>query len=60
VSASFSFDSAYFCTCDLSGGVKVWKSSSNELVTSFETGDLAVSFIILLEIIMVNVNSTYL
>lgn len=42
VSASFSWDSTYCCTSDLSGVVKVWKVANNELVTTLETGDLAV------------------
>jgi len=44
VSASFSWDSAFFCTCDLSGIVKVWRTSNSENVNTFETGDLSVRF----------------
>jgi len=44
VSASFSWDSVFFCTCDLAGLVKIWKTSSMENITSFETGDLSWSF----------------
>lgn len=43
MSASFSWDSAYFSTCDLSGIVKVWKTSTSANIINFETADLSVS-----------------
>ncbi|CAL8135337.1 unnamed protein product [Orchesella dallaii] len=44
VSASFSWDSTFCCTADLSGIVKVWKVANNELLHTFETGELSWSF----------------
>jgi len=43
VNISFSWDSSYFATCDLSGIVKVWKSINLENVITFETSELSVS-----------------
>ena len=43
-SALFSYDGAFLATGDMSGLVKVWRSSDGKDIWSFETGELEVPY----------------